>query len=556
MKTLKNVSVFTFVTLVYVFTSQAFASKDQSNPESVATDPIETKQTDNSILDFYRQYSSFTDPGEYKYLYENLPDSLPELCSLIRSQFINYGWELDMYREQIPKERWNESLKYPTVKSALAGLLSYDSSGLVKDRKPEDRLVLICRDNAILLASILKYRGIPARVRYGFDPYLIPGFHSNHVICEVWNKNEDRWMLVDPSADRVDFNREDFDFSNDVWLKMQRKEIDPKLYGMVGQYTGLSIITAALCHDLASILGAEHPHFQYAPILEDAFKNDNQLTLTAKQIETLNRISELMTSLNSKSLSELKDIYNNNSQIQITKSFVPKIITAENNTSTKNPSKNKPIIEFVDIPAGTFTMGSPSTEQGRQDDEIQHEVTLSAFKMTKYPVTFEQYDLFCEATGRTKPWGRERGNLPVSQVTWYDANAFAQWMGCRLPTEAEWEYAARANTTTPFYTGDSLTSDQANFNGSKPLLVGSFPPNAFGLYDMHGNIWEWCNDWYGKYDINDKLNPKGPDKGKLKVDRGGGFYDPAWRCRSACRGGGTPPGNRGTGMSFRLVKSE
>jgi len=263
-----------------------------------------------------------------------------------------------------------------------------------------------------------------------------------------------------------------------------------------------------------------------------------------------------MTSLNSKSLSELKDIYNNNSQIQITKSFVPKIITAENNTSTKNPSKNKPIIEFVDIPAGTFTMGSPSTEQGRQDDEIQHEVTLSAFKMTKYPVTFEQYDLFCEATGRTKPWGRERGNLPVSQVTWYDANAFAQWMGCRLPTEAEWEYAARANTTTPFYTGDSLTSDQANFNGSKPLLVGSFPPNAFGLYDMHGNIWEWCNDWYGKYDINDKLNPKGPDKGKLKVDRGGGFYDPAWRCRSACRGGGTPPGNRGTGMSFRLVKSE
>jgi sulfatase modifying factor 1 len=556
MKTLKIVSVFTLVTLVYVFTSQAFTSKNQSNPESVATDPIETKKTDSSLLDFYRQYSSFTDPEEYKYLYENLPDSLSELCSLIRLQYINYGWELDNYRELIPKERWNESLKYPTVKSALEGLLSHDSKGLVKDRKPEDRLVLICRDNAVLLASILKYRGIPARVRYGFDPYLIPGFHSNHVICEVWNKNEDRWMLVDPSADRVDFNREDFDFSNDVWLKMQRKEIDPKLYGMVGQYTGLSIITAALCHDLASILGAEHPHFQYAPILEDAFKNDNQLTLTAKQIETLNRISELMTSLNSKSLSELKDIYNNNSQIQITKSFVPKIITAENNTSTKNPSKNKPIIEFVDIPAGTFTMGSPSTEQGRQDDEIQHEVTLSAFKMSKYPVTFEQYDLFCEATGRTKPWGRERGNLPVSQVTWYDANAFAQWMGCRLPTEAEWEYAARANTTTPFYTGDSLTSDQANFNGSKPLPVGSFPPNAFGLYDMHGNIWEWCNDWYGKYDINDKLNPKGPNKGKLKVDRGGGFYDPAWRCRSACRGRGTPPGNRGTGISFRLVKSE
>jgi hypothetical protein len=86
------------------------------------------EQADSSLLNFYRQYSSFTDPGEYKYLYKNLPDSLPELCSLIRSQFINYGWELDMYKEQIPKERWNESLKYPTVKSALEGLLSYDSS--------------------------------------------------------------------------------------------------------------------------------------------------------------------------------------------------------------------------------------------------------------------------------------------------------------------------------------------------------------------------------------------------------------------------------------------
>lgn len=142
-------------------------------------------------------------------------------------------------------------------------------------------------------------------------------------------------------------------------------------------------------------------------------------------------------------------------------------------------------------------------------------------------------------------------------------------MSCRLPTEAEFEYAARANTTTPFYTGDCLTSEQANFNGKepytnckksetkgKPLPVGSFPPNAFGLYDMHGNIWQWTNDWYGEYNVDNKLNPKGPDTGTLKVDRGGGFYDPAWRCRSACRGDGTPPVNRGTGISFRIVKDK
>jgi formylglycine-generating enzyme required for sulfatase activity len=99
-------------------------------------------------------------------------------------------------------------------------------------------------------------------------------------------------------------------------------------------------------------------------------------------------------------------------------------------------------------------------------------------------------------------------------------------MGCRLPTEAEFEYAARAKTTTPFYTGDCLTSEQANFNGTEPyancaksedrnksLPVGSFPPNAFGLYDMHGNILQWTKDWYGEYNVNGKINPKGPEKG-------------------------------------------
>ncbi len=239
--------------------------------------------------------------------------------------------------------------------------------------------------------------------------------------------------------------------------------------------------------------------------------NVNQ-QLTPKHIEMLNRISELMKSLDAVNLSKLQEIYNNTPQIQIKKTFHSKERKTKNVSKTKDSSINKPIIEFVNIPGGTFVMGSPDNEEGREDDEIQHEVTLSAFKMSKYPVTYEQYDLFCEATGRTKPWGRERGNFPVTQVTWYDAKALADWMGCRLPTEAEWEYAARANTSTPFYTGDCLTSEQANFNGRKPydncdksesrkklLSVASFPPNAFGLYDMHGNIWEWTNDWYGEY---------------------------------------------------------
>jgi sulfatase modifying factor 1 len=555
--------------MISCLTLTGFAAQGNSRNSAVAGQDKNEVQVDHSILDFYRQYSSFTDPGEYEYLYKNLPESLAELCSLIKVQFIHPYDELPKYREQIPKERWNESSKYPTVKSVLEGLLSYDSSGLVKDRKPKDRLVLGCRDYSLLLASILKYRGIPARVRYGHVTYIIPGFHTSHVICEVWNENDKRWMLVDPGTNMIDFKREKFDFSNDLWLKMQKEEIDPNLCGIPGKYTGMVSIVAKVCHDLASILGTEYTVYQYAPILEEAINNGKQLTMTSKQIETLNRISELMKSIDAGSIEKLQEIYNNTHQIQITKSFEPVTTNAENHTRTKDSSINKPNIEFVDIPAGTFTMGSPSSEKERQDDELQHEVTLSAFKMSKYCITYEQYDLFYEATGRKKPWGRERGNFPVTQVTWYDANAFAKWMGCRLPTEAEWEYAARANTTTPFYTGDCLTSEQANFNGKEPYIncekgknrkialpVGSFPPNPFGLYDMHGNIWEWTNDWYGEYDVNNKNNPKGPDTGTKKVDRGGGFYDPAWRCRSACRGGGTPPGNKGTGTSFRLVKSE
>ena len=137
---------------------------------------------ENSVLDFYCQYSSYTNPGKYEYLYENLPDSLPELCKLIKSQFIHPYAELPKYSEQIPKERWKEYIKYPTVKSILKGLHSYDSSGLVNNRKLEDRLILICRHNAILLASILKHRGIPTRVRAGYATYLAQGFHVNHAI--------------------------------------------------------------------------------------------------------------------------------------------------------------------------------------------------------------------------------------------------------------------------------------------------------------------------------------------------------------------------------------
>jgi hypothetical protein len=304
----------------------------QTSP--VKSDTLSMKSThnpeDTSLLAFYRQYSSFTDPGEYEYLYENLPDSLPELCSLIKSQFIHPFAELPKYREQIPKERWHESYGFPSVKSILEGLLYYDSRGLVLDRKPEDRLVLGCRDYAVLVASILKWRGVPARVRSGHAPYLKPGFHLSHTICEVWNENDKRWMLVDPGTGMIDFDREKFDFSNDAWLQLQNGEIDPNLFGIPGRYSGFASITGKVYHDLASILGSEHPIYQYAPVMDYIFENNDQLT--SKHIETLNRISELMKSIDAENLAELREIYNKTPEIQITKSFWQVSTSIDNST--------------------------------------------------------------------------------------------------------------------------------------------------------------------------------------------------------------------------------
>lgn len=290
-----------------------------SSQKANVQNPQETlKIKDVSLPDFYRQYSSFTDPGEYEYLYEDLPESLTELCILIKSQIIHPFSELPQYRTQIPQERWNEYFNYPTVQSILEGLVSHDSSGFVSDRKLEDKLVLGCNQNAILLASILKYRGIPARVRSGHAAYIIPGFHVSHTICEVWNKNEKRWMLVDPSMDMIDFSRENFDLSNELWFELQKGEIDPNLYGIPRRYTGLVSIVGKICTDLASLLGTEYPINQYAPILDYIFENNQ---LTNEQIELLNNICELMSSNNAENLSKLREIYDSNPQMQITKAF-------------------------------------------------------------------------------------------------------------------------------------------------------------------------------------------------------------------------------------------
>lgn len=172
--------------------------------------------------------------------------------------------------------------------------------------------------------------------------------------------------------------------------------------------------------------------------------------------------------------------------------------------------------EFAWIPPGTFMMGSPPEEYGRFDDEHYHEVTIEeGYWMATTPVTQEFYEA---VMGSNPSHFKGEAKLPVESVSWYDSVAFCEALGALLgdgltpdlPTEEEWEYACRAGTTTPFWTGETITTDQANFDGNYPYRPGDpkgvyrgkttpvdmFPPNPWGLHDMHGNVWEWTKSVY------------------------------------------------------------
>jgi formylglycine-generating enzyme required for sulfatase activity len=198
---------------------------------------------------------------------------------------------------------------------------------------------------------------------------------------------------------------------------------------------------------------------------------------------------------------------------------------------------------------GTFMMGSPKDEKDRQDRATQHEVTLTqGFWLGKHEVTQAQWEKVMSAN-----LSRFRGaTLPVEHVNWGAAMKFCQkltqmektagrlpegWI-YTLPTEAQWEYACRAGTTTAYFFGDSITPKQANYsegNIGKTTPVGTYPANAWGFHDMHGNVWEWCLDWYGDYPSGSASDPVGPSDGSLRVSRGGSWVDFGGLMRSAAR---------------------
>jgi len=204
-------------------------------------------------------------------------------------------------------------------------------------------------------------------------------------------------------------------------------------------------------------------------------------------------------------------------------------------------------MQFVRIPKGSFVMGSPLSESGRGDDEQQHAVTISRdFWMGRTEVTQQQWR---RVMGINPSFHDRCGpRCPVENVTWFDVQKFLRRLNrvshngpYRLPTEAEWEYACRAGTATAFSFGDSLTTKEARFDAKDgPVPVGRFASNAWGLFDMHGNVWEWTSDWY------DGTETK-------RVIRGGSWYFGADSARCALRYNHSP-GDRGFSLGFRIVK--
>jgi formylglycine-generating enzyme required for sulfatase activity len=223
--------------------------------------------------------------------------------------------------------------------------------------------------------------------------------------------------------------------------------------------------------------------------------------------------------------------------------------------------------EMIVIPPGTFWMGSPDDESGRDQDEKRHEVRLTQpFAIGKYEVTFADYDAFAREKGLELPpdedWGR--GRRPVINVSWDDAVAYAQWLSeqtgkrYRLPSEAQWEYMARAGSTTSYSFGDdsSQLEQFAVCGGTMKSTapVGQKRPNAWGIYDIHGNVWEWVRDWYGgDYGNGPMSDPLGPRTGTLRVIRGGSWSNDAGDCRSALRRY-WGPGRRYNILGFRVLR--
>ena len=244
----------------------------------------------------------------------------------------------------------------------------------------------------------------------------------------------------------------------------------------------------------------------------------------------------------------------------------PKPKPKQNTATRQTPNRERVLQDLINnmvyVEGGTFMMGATS-EQGSDaydSEKPAHQVTLSSFSIGKYEVTQEEW----EAVMGSNPSYFKGKKLPVEKVSWDDCQKFIRKLNqltgkqFRLPTEAEWEYAARGGSKSRGYkyAGGNDLGGVAWYDGnsgSKTHEVGQKQPNELGLYDMSGNVYEWCQDWYGKYSKTSQTNPTGSSSGSLRVYRGGSWYHDAWSCRVSYRYGSTPDDRR-NGLGLRLAQ--
>jgi len=209
------------------------------------------------ILDHHRNFSSFTEPGEFAYLYNDLPTSFDKLCTLIKKQLV-HPFDVGKFGNEIPKDRKFEDHDFPTVSLMLGELLKRNENGLKAERKPEQRLVVACVHHSMLLASILRHHGIPVRIRAGFAKYIgeRKDVKVTHVICEIWDQEHRRWILVDPDRQKVNFSRSEFEFSYETWNHLRNNTLGSSRY--VSRYGNVVRATIhLLIHDLSYLIGDE-----------------------------------------------------------------------------------------------------------------------------------------------------------------------------------------------------------------------------------------------------------------------------------------------------------
>lgn len=221
-------------------------------------------------------------------------------------------------------------------------------------------------------------------------------------------------------------------------------------------------------------------------------------------------------------------------------------------------------IKMVPVEGGSFIMGA-TPEQGKDGDDSEkpkHKVTLKSYSISEAPVTVAQYREFCNATGRKMPPAPKWGwidNHPIVNVSWFDAAAFAEWFGGRLPTEAEWEFAARGGNLSKHYKySGSNTPDEVAWYADNTKQTGTRPvrakkPNELGLYDMSGNVYEWCLNWKYDYTDEDEIDPQGPAEGYIKASKGGSWHS-STKCVRVANRDDDPPEFFSHNVGFRIAK--